>query len=421
MKNSNQFKGFSLAEKSLIEKMLPWGLVNLKAIVSENGNEIRSKNRTAQSLTQKGITENKILSYGSKKSQTTSRLVLTKQAMPLVIDSLRSEPALAGMSRDNVSLRTGKNIQQVSKLISLSDAQTFLKSAGVATIYDAIVYHKENPFIFGAANLLRRKSLDAFSDRCIANLLDYAYENKQLRHPVEMKDMVLFLPSNCNGLCQRLDIHDSILKFYNNMTGLLLDFRHMFIYCIFKSTDRENFFWQEKAYQSFHSNMFSDLKRYGFRNISSAGIDSAFILCETKKEYESKIQEYNRAVKPFTHVIPVLMKQEGVSYFRDVIGHGRKQQRHLYYREAKAQIQNVTNQRETEFTALTYKGENLYVGTLPDLVLSNFLFQQCVMNRSPYVACYNWQVPYYQDELHVPPEKLIVIEDLGPKTEIATN
>jgi hypothetical protein len=122
-----------------------------------------------------------------------------------------------------------------------------------------------------------------------------------------------------------------------------------------------------------------------------------------------------------THVIPVLMKQEGVSYFRDVIGHGRKQQRHLYYREAKAQIPNATNQRETEFTALTYKGEDLYVGTLPDLVLSNFLFQQCVMNRSPYVACYNWQVPYYQDELHVPPKKLIVIEDLGPKTEIATN
>jgi hypothetical protein len=284
------------------------------------------------------------------------------------------------------------------------------------------VYHKENPFIFGAANLLNRKSLDAFSDRCIASLLGYAYENKELRHPVEMKDMVLFLPSNCNGLCQRLDIHDSILKFYNNMTGLLLDFRHMFVYCIFKSTDRENFFWQNKAYQSFHSNMFSDLKRYGFRNLSSTrSIDSAFILCETKKEYESKLQEYNRAAKPFTHVIPVLMKQEGISYFRDVIQYGRLQQRHLYYREAKAQISNVENRRETDFTALTCKGEDLYVGTLPDLVLSNYLFQQCVMNRSPYVACYNWQAPYYQDELHVPPEKLIVIEDLGPKTEIATN
>jgi hypothetical protein len=89
------------------------------------------------------------------------------------------------------------------------------------------------------------------------------------------------------------------------------------------------------------------------------------------------------------------------------------QQRHLYYREAKLQIPNVTNQRETDFTALTHKGEDLYVGTLPDLVLSNFLFQHCVMNRSPYVACYNHQVPYYR-------EKLIVIEDLGPKTEIAT-
>jgi hypothetical protein len=43
------------------------------------------------------------------------------------------------------------------------------------------------------------------------------------------------------------------------------------------------------------------------------------------------------------------------------------------------------------------------------------------MNRSPYVACYDHQVPYYRDELNVPAEKLIVIEALGPKTEIATN
>jgi hypothetical protein len=115
------------------------------------------------------------------------------------------------------------------------------------------------------------------------------------------------------------------------------------------------------------------------------------------------------------------MKHEGVSYFRDVIQYGRLQQRHLYYREAKAQIANVTNQRETEFTALIYKGEDLYVGTLPDLVLSNVLFQRCSMNRSPYVACYDHQVPYYRDELNDPAKKLIVIEALGPKTEKATN
>jgi hypothetical protein len=342
--------------------------------------------------------------------------------MPFVIDAFRGDPALANVNTADISFRKGKSNQQLSRMISFSDAQTFLGSAGVSSVYDAIAQNRENPFIFGKPYLAEKEELNTFSERCLVSLINYASQNATLRDPVKMKDMALFLPNNCNGLCLRFNGQGSILKFYNNVTGLLLDFRHMLVYCVFKSTDRECFFWHDKAYQSFNSNMFSDLKRYGFRNLSSTrSIDSAFILCETKKEYESKLREYNRVAKPFTHVIPVLMKQEGVSYFRDVIQYGRLQQRHLYYREAKAQIANVTNQRETEFTALTYKGEDLYVGSLPDLVLSNVLFQRCTMNRSPYVACYDHQVPYYRDELNVPAEKLIVIEDLGPKTEIATN
>lgn len=418
---------FTDKQKGVLSRLIPYGVISSSLLFGADETETRNLRDVLER-----IEKTKLVSHGplQKKGQYSSvkRDWLTKEGITAVIENMIPKSKQMLMENiEKISLRNGKSAENLSRLIRMSDAQTFLYSAGANTPYTTITQFGVNPFLFGNPWVdLSAKKEATFNDYAIKALLQYLDAEAAQGYPLPVIDkdfgLVLFLPNNCNPYAKVALASDrskegkdhKVMRSFNNSVGMLLDYINLNVYVIFKFLDRSKLTWRAKAYNSWFERCAATLREQGFKNLNYAGYPrDAIILCETPGEIANRAASCSKMINTFEHIFPIIMRQEGVEAVSTLLDLGRDKYITAFDSEALSQIPDAKPQDCLSGPyKLQYHGEPLYVGTMMDLnKLANAKNIITKLSGSiPYVACYEWQRQIYMENIAVPQERIIIIK-----------
>lgn len=420
-------KDITEGQKMVLTNMLPSGIIDPGLLMGANETDTRNNRNFYNRLSDKGLVEMTPLQKEGR-FKNIKRGWLTQDGISVVVNDLladRCSPIEGGKER-KISLRNGMSAENIARLIRISDAQTFLSAAGSQTPYTTIKYGV-NPFLFGFPSIdLTEKSNVTVNDLVISAMVDHVRRAEAEGYPLppisKEFGLVLFLPNNCNPT-SKVSIKETRdrgrsggthnLRAFNNSVGLLLDFINLNAYVVFRFLDRSSLVWRPKAYNAWLERCAPVLKTFGFENLDYAGHPKdAIMLCDTPGEICNRAANMDKMREPFTRVLPILLRQEGLAVISSILDLGIAEYENAVSREAAAQLPGTQwVQSPQSIARLKYHGEPLYVGTQIDFAKMARLKELLGANPQlhPYVACLDWQKELYEKHIGIPKEFILEI------------
>lgn len=339
IRTERKTKEITPREKSkIIDKTIPWGVFNQTFFGFDGMASKKLYCLLIRDMREKGMLVDRCFEAKKNGKQvSTDRIVLTKKALEIlagsqdgtiIADAITEIENTWEEQGKKVSLRNGIKTDDFLRIIRYADAQAFFTEIGVDTPYTMLVNKEIDPFVFGPTFLTeQRNSKYGTVHALFHNAMAMTVENrmkmeKPLPRPVRNSECVLYLPTTmCPGSRTFAKEKGKALSF-NNSIGLLLDFKHMEVYVVFKFIDRKTLIWNANGISHWLSTVNRALKAMGFRLNQFDEVENALFLCETNGEIQNRLEQFEKLSKPFHHLFPILMKQGGAKQLADMLNVG---------------------------------------------------------------------------------------------------